>query len=85
MSVCEWAAAGGMWRERGETGVWGEGSCSLSGTLTGCGGAAAAQQICQRDPPPGAGLGARRGSAGRGFLTGEGRASPPPFAKPSGL
>lgn len=70
MGVWEWAAAGGMWRERGETGAWGEGSCSLSGTRTGCDGAAAAQRICQPDPPPGAGPGARRGFAGRGPLTG---------------
>lgn len=67
-----------MWRERGESGVWGEGSCSLSGTRTRCGWAAAAQRICQQDPPPGAGDGARRGSAGRGSLTGGGGRAPPP-------
>ena len=67
-----------MWRERGESGVWGEGSCSLSGTRTRCGWAAAAQRICQQDPPPGAGDGARRGSAGRVSLTGGGGRAPPP-------
>lgn len=59
--MSEWAVAGGMWRERGESRAWGEGSCSLSGTRTRCGSAAAAQRICQRDPPPGAGAGARWG------------------------
>lgn len=67
-----------MWRERGESRAWGEGSCSLSGTRTRCGSAAAAQRICQRDPPPGAGAGARWGSAGRGSLTGGGGRAPPP-------